>query len=177
MELTARTERERILHERAVALAQASVGESREDDLLEVTVFSLGADRYAIDSTLVQEIIALHNLMPLPCAPPHIAGILNLRGKLQAAVDLRVLLGMPGGAARGDEKVVLLSDGGMEFGLLVDEIEGVQSLPPADIQEGLMTQQGSWTRYLRGVTSDRLVILDGMRLIHDPELIVADTTN
>ncbi|MEI6206898.1 MAG: chemotaxis protein CheW [Desulfuromonadales bacterium] len=173
MDRTVIAERERILHERAEDLARITV-DTQAGDHLEVTVFALGAERYAIDSTLVQEIIILNNLMPLPCVPPHIAGIFNLRGKLLAAVDLRTLLGISGDSTQHDVKAVVLTDSGMEFGLVADEIEGVLSLPLADIQDTMITQQTHGARYLRGVTCDRLVLLDGLRLIHDPDLIVND---
>lgn len=177
MNQTPTTKRERVLHRRAEALAQVTTVDQQAGGHLEVTVFSIGAGRYAVDSTLIQEIVTLKNLTPLPCVPPHIAGIFNLRGKLLAAVDLCPLLGITGGSIKGDEKMVVLHDKGMEFGVMVDEIEGVFSLPLADIQEILSAQQTDGEKYLRGVTSDRLVLLDGMRLMHDPDLIVHDEIN
>ena len=177
MDQTPKTDRERILQERAEALAQVTAVDTQAGDHLEVTVFSIGAEHYAVDSTLIQEIVTLKNLMPLPCVPAHIAGIFNLRGKLLAAVDLCPLLGITSESVRSEEKMVVLNDKGMEFGVVVDDIEGVFSLPLADIQDTLITQQTNGAKYLRGVTSDRLVLLDGMRLIHGPDLIVNDEIN
>ncbi len=167
-------EQERILQERAELLARITSPDIQEGEHLEVTIFSIGAERYAIDSVLVQEIVTLNNLMPLPCVPSHIAGIFNLRGKLFAAVDLRMLLGIPVETEGNEKKVVVLHDDGMEFGLIADEIEGVLNLPLSRVQDALITQQTNGGVYLRGVTCDRLVLLDGVQLIHDQNLIVHD---
>jgi purine-binding chemotaxis protein CheW len=167
-------EQERILLERAELLAQVTSQNIQEGDHLEVTIFSIGAERYAIESTLVQEIVSINNLMPLPCVPPHIAGIFNLRGKLFAAVDLRTLLGISAESEGNEKKLVVLHDAGMEFGLVADEIEGVLSLPLSRVKDTLVTLQANGAKYLRGVTSDRLVLLDGLQLIHDPNLVVSD---
>lgn len=177
MDQAPKAKRERILQKRAEALAQVTAVAAQAGEHLEVTVFSIGVQRYAMDSTLIQEIVPLKSLVPLPCVPAHIAGIFNLRGKLLAAVDLCPLLGITGGPARREEKMVVLRDKGMEFGVMVDEIEGVRSLPLADIENTLSTQQADGAKYMRGVTSDRLVLLDGLRLIHDPDLIVNDEIN
>jgi purine-binding chemotaxis protein CheW len=60
----------------------------------------------------------------------------------------------------------------MSFGILADAITGVRRIPTADIQASLPTLRDIRTAYLRGVTSDRTVILDADKLLFDTNIIV-----
>ena len=62
----------------------------------------------------------------------------------------------------------------LELGILADEIIGVRFIAPQEIQASLPTLTGVRADYLRGVTSDRTVVLDAVRLLADEKLIVRD---
>lgn len=83
-----------ILEARAAALAAVPAievaGEQRS-----VVCFQLGASRYATDSIHVLEVSVLNDCVPIPCTPPHVAGLVNQRGRLLTVIDLRPILGLP----------------------------------------------------------------------------------
>jgi len=59
-------------------------------------IIRIGADRYAIDSSLVQEVVSLVRLKALPGAPVGVAGIMNYRTDAVPVIDLNlVALGTP----------------------------------------------------------------------------------
>lgn len=62
-------------------------------------------------------------------------GVMNLRGRVVPVVDLRVLLDVPPGGSSGQGRVVLLDRGRRELGLLISEVDGIETLdkvgPPA----------------------------------------------
>ena len=87
---------QRILHERALALAKENTSLATEEAYLEVTSFHLGREQYAFESRMIREIVRLREYTPLPCVPPFIAGILNLRGWIISLLDLRQVFGLPG---------------------------------------------------------------------------------
>ena len=59
-------------------------------------LFHLDRDRYLLDVREIIEVLPLIDLMPLPQAPPAVAGILNYRGTLVPAIDLaQVMLHRP----------------------------------------------------------------------------------
>ncbi len=60
----------------------------------------------------------------------------------------------------------------MEFGILADLVLGVHAIPVKDIQSSLPTLTGVRHDFLKGVTSERLIILDGYKLLTDKQLIV-----
>jgi purine-binding chemotaxis protein CheW len=69
-------------------------------------------------------------------------------------------------------KIVVLRNETMEFGLLADQIIGVHELPLAAIQPPLPTLTGVRADYLRGVTAERLVVLDARKLLEDETIVV-----
>ncbi len=68
--------------------------------------------------------------------------------------------------------VIILSSGDMEFGILADDILGVSQVPVKDVQESLPTLTDIRAEYLKGVTKDRLTILDAKKILTDKNLIV-----
>jgi purine-binding chemotaxis protein CheW len=69
-------------------------------------------------------------------------------------------------------RIILVSGNDLELGLLADSIVGVRSVPMADLQSTLPTLTGVRSDYLKGVTADRLVVLDLGRILADPKIIV-----
>ena len=146
-----------ILGERARALARKPVdGAARRT--LNVVVFRLGQERFALDVTAVAELIRNAPVTPLPGGPTHLLGLIYHRGGLMRLVDIRAQLGLPIPAPELAE-VVVLNGEGMLTGIGVDAIESVVSLDPDDFQPhssgdgnlpslGSLSFQGSWLTLL-----------------------------
>jgi len=162
----------KILHDRAVALAREYASGGDDTEGIDVTVFRLGRELYALESRLIREIVLLKGFTPLPCVPPFIAGIMNLRGRILSLLDLHRLFELPGETRGDDGKVVVLSGDGMEFGIIVAKIEGVRRIIASTLQEDFSTLRVLDKKYLRGVTLERLILLDGLKLLNDPALII-----
>ena len=62
----------------------------------------------------------------------------------------------------------------MRFGILADRIVGIRCVPEADVQPPLPTLSVIRPDYLLGVTRERIVILDGRKLLADPSIVVAE---
>jgi purine-binding chemotaxis protein CheW len=65
-----------------------------------------------------------------------------------------------------------MHEGEMEFGILADSIIGVRTIPLTELQPSLPTLNGVREEYLKGVSKDRTVVLDGKKLLSDRKLIV-----
>jgi len=163
-----------LLHKRAIELARNETVDADSSDTMDVTVFRLGSEQYAFEASHVREVVPLKRVTALPCVPPYIAGVINMRGRILSLLDLRRLFGLAGESWSDESKVIILSDGSMEFGILADSIEGVQQVEPAILQEKLATIDAVKTNYLRGVTPEHLILLDAFKLLNDSELIVND---
>lgn len=163
--------RNAILRLRAQVMAQAPPVVAPEETI-EVVEFLLAHEQYALESSYIREVVPLKELTPLPCVPPFVLGITNVRGQIVSVIDIKRFFGLPEHGITDLNKVIILSDGAMEFGILADLIIGVRDLAKSELQPSLPTLTGIRTDYLKGVTASRLVVLDAFRLIHDPALLV-----
>lgn len=161
-----------ILHDRALVLAKeySTVGEHTQ--WIEVTTFRLGGELYALESEMIREIIPLKEFTPLPGLPQFIAGIMNLRGKILSLLDLHNLFGLTGESVGKDCKVVVLSNDKMEFGIMTDSINGIERIVPSALQMDVSVLGTTVKKYLRGLTAERLILLDAVKLLSDPALLV-----
>ncbi len=75
-----REERQKILRTRAQTLARESEREEATQEGLEVVEFLLAYETYGVESSYVREVYPLKELTPLPCIPPFVLGIINVRG-------------------------------------------------------------------------------------------------
>ena len=168
--MTAASQATRILRDRARLLARAP--EQVSDSLLEVLEFRLGPERYAVETTLVGEVYPLRDLTPLPCTPPFVRGIVNLRGHILPVLDLKRLFDLPEQELTDQHCIIVVRGVALEFGLLADVIVGVRSIPMESLQTSLPTLTGIRDEYLKGVTAERLLVLDLASIVADPKIVI-----
>jgi purine-binding chemotaxis protein CheW len=162
----------KILRARARALARPPEHAPATGPLLEVLEFRLAQERYALETRCVREVSPLKDLTPLPCTPPFVLGIVNVRGRIVPVVDLKKFFDLPEEGLTDLHRIILLEGHGVEIGLLADATEGVRLIPMDTLQPSLPTFTGIRSEYLKGVTDDRVVVLDAPRILADPKIIV-----
>jgi purine-binding chemotaxis protein CheW len=165
---------QRILKSRALALAAEPTPTEAADEYVEIVEFILAHERYAVESIHVREVYPLENLTPLPCTPGFVLGIVNVRGEILSVIDLKKFFDLPEKGLTDLNKVIVLQSANMLFGVLADAIVGVRRIPLADIQPSLPTLTGVRENYLRGVTAERLVVLDAEKLLTDEVIVVQE---
>ena len=62
---------------------------------IQVVIFVLGKEEYAIPIEVVREITRLGEVRHIPQAPPYVQGLINLRGQAIPLIDLHVRFGIP----------------------------------------------------------------------------------
>jgi purine-binding chemotaxis protein CheW len=165
-------EAQAILRARARAFARAVEVPPAREDTIELIEFVLAYERYAIESTYVREVHALRELTRVPCTPAYVAGMVDVRGQILTVIDVRTFFDLPQKGLPDLNKVIVLKSGDIAFGLLADAIIGTRSIPAADLQMSLPTLTGIRRDYLRGLTAERIVVLDAGSLLSDPNLVV-----
>ena len=89
--------------------------------------FRVGGRLYGVDLARVQEVLRPMPITPLPLSPPAIAGVVNLRGQIVTAVDLRRLFGGSADAREQHARAhIVVFDGSTPVSLLADAIGDVQ---------------------------------------------------
>lgn len=164
-------EKKKILKARAAALAEEPK-EKGTGEYIEIIEFLLAYERYAVESNFVREVYPLKELTPLPNVPPFVLGIINVRGQILSVIDIKKFFDLPEKGLTDLNRVIILHDKTMEFGILADSIIGVRAIGIDEIQPSLPTLTGIREEYLRGVTKETVVILDAGRLLSDRKIVV-----
>jgi purine-binding chemotaxis protein CheW len=163
-----------ILRARAKALAKEEKHEDAGGEYIEIVEFHLASETYGIESSYVREVCPLRELTPLPGTPPFVLGIINVRGRIVSILDIKKFFDLPDKGLTDLNKVLILHGRTMEFGLLADALVGVRKIPTSELQASLPTLKGIREEYLKGVTKERVVILDAEKLLADKKIIVHD---
>jgi chemotaxis signal transduction protein len=91
-----------LLQERAARLAEVAptLAEEEDGETLAVLVCRVGDERYAVEIGTLEAVHPAEGLVPVPCTPRFIAGILNVRGEVVTVMDLAAVLGLQGVSQR-----------------------------------------------------------------------------
>ncbi|HMC88717.1 MAG TPA: chemotaxis protein CheW [Gemmataceae bacterium] len=123
---------------------------------------------FGINAEEVQEIIRQQAATPVPLAAPAIRGLVNLRGNIVTAIDLRRRLGMPEGPCpTGQMSLVLRTDAGL-VSVGVDRLGDVLTVHEGDFERPPEVVCGPARGQIRGAYKlpDRLVLaLDTKQLV------------
>jgi purine-binding chemotaxis protein CheW len=157
---------------RARALARVPDRPPGPSEVLEVATFTLALERFAIETRYIARVVRLTEFTPVPGAPEFLGGILNLRGEILDLIDLRSLLGIAGSGLTDLSRIIVLGVDRNEFGIMVDAVQEVITLRVDQVFEAPPSGPGSGRLYLRGVTDDARMILDGAALIRDEGLYI-----
>ena len=141
-------------------MTEASANRSATRAPNQYVTFTLGDGEYGIEILNVQEFKGYCAVTPVPNMPPHLRGVMNLRGVIIPVFDLRVRFGLE--AALNDFTVIVVAVvNGRTVGLVVDTVSDVIEIDASAIQETPEFSRRAPTAFLRGMakTNDRLVIL------------------
>lgn len=164
-------ERRRVLRERARILARPAEEACDEHHVIPILEFVLGDERYAIDATAVREVCRVKAITPVPSTREHVAGVMAVRGRIVAVVDLSALVSAPACEFGEDTMGVVLHADDMEFAVLADSVVGLSTVSDSSLQVDVSALSGARRTYLLGVTENRVAVLDAQRLLGDDTLI------
>ena len=124
---------------------------------------------YGVDAHVVQEVIRYQVMTDIPLAPKSVVGLINLRGQIVIAIDLRKRLGL---ADRAEGKLpmnVLIKNDDAAISLLVDQIGDVQNFDEDNFESAPETLQGVSRQLIRGaykMNDQILLLLDTERALN-----------
>jgi len=105
-----------------------------------------------LDAASVQEVIRPGAMTTAPHAPPEVAGIINLRGRIVTIVDSGIKLAYGRTAAGGDNRVFIFEDGSEFIGLLVDRVGEVVEVESGAEEPLPANMRPAQARYFTGVS-------------------------
>ena len=161
-----------ILKARARVLARETEEGGSARKFLDIIEFSLAAETYGIESAFVREVYPLKDFTPLPGTPPFVVGVVNVRGQILSVIDLKKFFNLPEKGLGQLNKVIIIRNDRMEFGILADAVLDARPIPLETIQAAPPTVTGIGAAYLKGVAGERLIVLDAERILCDEKIIV-----
>jgi len=122
--------------------------------------FQVGKETFGIEIRHVIEIVGLQPLTQMPEMPEYIKGIINLRGKIISAMDVRQRFRLPSKEYDDRTCIIVIDFGGMSVGLIIDSVSDVLSINEDQIMEKPEISGRGGCGYVKSVGSvDNHVIL------------------
>ena len=138
----------------------------------QVLTFVLGTETYGVDILRVQEIRGWSVVTKIPQSPPHVLGVLNLRGSIVPIVDLRMRFNLARAEYTAITVIIVLSvisaAARRDFGVVVDGVSDVVDVDEASVRPPPDFGSRGATAFIRGlvpVAERMVVLLDIDRLI------------
>jgi purine-binding chemotaxis protein CheW len=149
---------EEILERRAQSLALES-SEEEVTDSLSMLLFRIGDEWYAIRVGDVREIFQEYDVTALPCTPPFILGVTNVRGEILSVTDPALLTGLGKivGTDGAQPPAVVVTSGGVTTALVVDEIGDIVEVSNTSIEPPVSMIDRAQAAFVVGS-----VFIDGM---------------
>lgn len=150
----------------SAATALADVSSSAQQEFV---TFRLGQQLFGISVLAVQDVMRYQTIAPIPLAPEVIAGLLNVRGRIATAYDMRRRLGLPSFVRTEEIMMVVLDFQHELFALMVDAVGDVLSLPMNSFEKVPPNMDSGWRGLAVGVfklDKELLVILDVANVIN-----------
>ena len=133
------------------------------ENLIEYVTVLIGDQLFGLPISRVQDVFMPDRITRVPLAEPEIAGVLNLRGRIVTAVDMRRRLGLPPRSDDGPPMAVGIELRGESYGLLIDTVGEVMKLGEATLEPNPVNLDARLARVSAGVhrlDGQLMVILD-----------------
>jgi purine-binding chemotaxis protein CheW len=130
--------------------------------------FRVGQADYVIPADQVLHLESYEAATPIPGAPPHVAGIVQVRGRIVPVVDLRGRFGLPPIAHSIDRRVIVVQAGTRVVGLLADSARDVLRIEAASFErppEVIEQQSAGFVKAVATIAKRLFLLIDVPRVI------------
>ena len=136
---------------------------------IKVIVFRLLDEHFGVDVSQVKSIERLDTITKLPHTPSFVKGVIHLRGAVIPIVDLKERLGLAQNEWTDQSRVILLTIGGYDVGIIVDSANDVIDIPTSNIEPPPRMISGVEMKYLRGIAKlqNQLLVLLNLNRVLD----------
>jgi purine-binding chemotaxis protein CheW len=133
----------------------------------QLVVFNLGEESYAIDISMVREIIQMQPITKVPGTPHSLEGVINLRGAVIPIVDLRKKFKLNRVNKDKDTRIVVVNCKGQDVGVIVDSVAEVLRIPLDSLEPSSNVFSDEHLEHVQGIVKleNRLVILLDMNQV------------
>lgn len=122
--------------------------------VVEILEFDLGGESYAMDIGIAREIVEMLPITPIPRAPAHVSGLLNLRGEITTIINLHYILGIKPVKDLKEQKIMVLVPDSFEntsVGVIVDEVHSVLTIDDNQIDMNIQGVAEGLSDFVQGI--------------------------
>jgi purine-binding chemotaxis protein CheW len=131
----------------------------------QLLTFRLGTATYGVDILRVKEIRGWAPVTRIPHSPPHVLGVLNLRGAIVPIIDLRLRFALPDAGFSPTTVIIVLSlvtaAGQRDCGVVVDAVSDVVDVAPGAVKPAPSLKGGQSNDFIGGIATvdEQMLIL------------------
>lgn len=128
---------------------------------MQIVIFTLGNERFALDTKLVHGIEKMMSITKVPNAPYYVKGLINLRGSIITVVDLKTLLNKEN--TDEEENIIIVEINQEKIGLIVNKVDEVIEIENDKIEKPVENNS-----YIKGIINLKeyiVTLLEGETLI------------
>lgn len=146
--------------------------EDEREKIIELLCFRLANEEYAIDIRDLNEIIKVVDITEVPKTPHYILGIISLRGTIMPLFDLRLRLGLETKENDRNTRIIIVSDGDRNIGMVVDRVTEVVRLKEGSLEPPPILLNNVDADLLKGVGrfGERLLVIPNLSKVFDVKL-------
>jgi purine-binding chemotaxis protein CheW len=138
----------------------------------QLVVFTLGEQAYAVDISIVREIIQMQTITRVPGTHSSVQGIINLRGSVIPTVDLRLCFHLDQIKKDKNTRIVVVNCHNQDVGVIVDSVAEVLRVPVDSIESSSSVFSADHIDHLQGIVklaNKMVILLDMDRVLADKE--------
>ncbi len=161
-----------ILRERAIQLSQPVVlADLLEESAWQIVCFRAGETTYAVPLGELRDIQRVDHLATVPCSPKFVLGLVQVHREITAVIDLVDFLGFRRSVPiLQPATVVVVTSAERSLGIYCDELYDVIALSEHELIHPPATLAPIELDITRGLTADRIVVLDAPALVQHRQL-------
>lgn len=127
----------------------------------------IGGQLFGLSIEEVHDVFRPEGMTWVPMSSPEIAGVLNMRGRIVTAIDMRRRLELPPRSAGEPAMAVGIESRGESYGLLIDRVGEVLRLPASGLEPNPVNLDRGWSELSAGVyrLKERLLIILDIRCV------------
>jgi purine-binding chemotaxis protein CheW len=130
--------------------------------------FAVGAARYCLPISEVQQIVRHENVTDVPQAPRFVEGVINLRGQVIPVIDMRQRLGVTGAEPPRKSRVIIVDVSGRPYGLHVDDVREIVDVEDTGLATSgldVINTDVAFVRAIARVDDQMLIVLNLAELL------------
>ena len=135
--------------------------EAKIRDEIQLAIFKLASEEYAIDISHVSEIRKMTDITRVPRTSDYYLGVMNLRGSVLPVIDLKKRLSLPNTKQTEDSRIIILKVDDIPFGVTVDAVSEVTIIDKSNIEPPSSVDTSVEKKFVNGVgkQGNRLLIM------------------